>query len=150
MDSLAQLPLRIALGLVFLGHGSQKALGWFDGAGIEGTLGLVKGTLGLEPAILWAYLAAYGELFGGLLVLLGLATRFGALNIAATMFFAIFMVHWGNFFAQHNGIEYPLTLFCGAVTLLIAGGGKLSVDGWISQTCFETEPDPMDDSDPLR
>ena len=32
--------LRIGLGLVMFPHGAQKALGWFGGAGIHGTLSL--------------------------------------------------------------------------------------------------------------
>lgn len=75
-------------------------------------------------------MAGAGEFFGGLLVLLGLATRFGALNIAGTMLVAMFKVHWGSFFLP-AGIEYTLALFAAAVALVIAGGGAVSLDALV-------------------
>ncbi|MCI0331209.1 MAG: DoxX family protein [candidate division Zixibacteria bacterium] len=123
-------PLRIPLGVIFIAHGAQKLLGWFGGPGLQGTAGFFE-QAGLTPGIFWATLAACGEFFGGLLVLLGLATRFGALNIAIVMLVAIFKVHWPVFFAP-NGFEYPMALLGSAIVLLTTGGGKLSVDAAIS------------------
>ncbi len=121
------LPLRLVLGAIFLGHGGQKLFGWFGGYGLQATAGFFADKLGMTPGIFWAALAGGGEFFGGLLVLLGLVTRFGALNIAIVMLVAIVRVHWGTFFGP-TGIEYPLAVFGSAVALLIAGGGALSVD----------------------
>ena len=122
----ATIPLRIALGVIFMAHGGQKLFGWLGGKGLEGTAGFfVK--LGLTPGMLWAALAGLGEFGGGLLVLLGLCTRFGALSIAIVMLVAIFKVHWGAFFMP-AGIEYAATLFAAALALLSAGGGRFSLD----------------------
>ncbi len=123
----ATIPLRIALGVIFLSHGGQKLFGWLDGKGLEGTAGFFAGKLGLNPGILWALLAGIAEFGGGLLVVLGLFTRLGALFISTVMLVAIFKVHWGTFFMP-TGIEYTVSLFAAAVALLIAGGGKFSLD----------------------
>jgi putative oxidoreductase len=123
----ATIPLRIALGVIFLSHGGQKLFGWLGGKGLEGTAGFFAGKLGLNPGILWALLAGIAEFGGGLLVLLGLFTRLGALFISTVMLVAIFKVHWGTFFMP-TGIEYTVSLFAAAVALLIAGGGKFSLD----------------------
>ena len=120
------LPLRLSLGLVFMAHGGQKLFGWLGGKGLLGTAAYFA-KIGLSPGLLWAALAGGGEFFGGLLVLLGLFTRLGALLIMAVMLVAMAKVHWGAFFLP-AGIEYTLTLLCSAVALLIAGGGKFSLD----------------------
>src|SRR4029077_19737319 len=39
--NLALLFLRIVVGGLFVGHGTQKAFGWFGGSGIGGTAGLL-------------------------------------------------------------------------------------------------------------
>jgi len=126
-DFWAALPLRISLGFVFIGHGSQKLFGWFGGKGIDSAAVFFSEKLGLTPGIFWAVLAGSGEFFGGLLVLLGFLTRFGALNIAVVMIVAILKVHWGAFFLP-AGIEFALALLCSAAALIITGGGKFSVD----------------------
>ncbi len=123
----ATIPLRIALGVIFLSHGGQKLFGWLGGKGLEGTAGFFAAKLGLTPGILWATLAGIAEFGGGLLVLLGLFTRLGALSISAVMLMAILKVHWGAFFMP-TGIEYAFSLFAAAMALLIVGGGKFSLD----------------------
>lgn len=125
--SWTPFPLRMALGLMFMAHGSQKLFGWFGGYGLSATAGFLAEKLGMTPGILWATLAGCGEFFGGLLVFLGLVTRFGALNIAVVMLVAIFKVHWPAFFAP-NGFEFPMANLAAALALLIAGGGKFSID----------------------
>jgi putative oxidoreductase len=110
----------------------QKLFGWLGGKGLEGTAGFFAGKLGLTPGILWALLAGIAEFGGGLLVLLGLFTRLGALFISTVMLVAIFKVHWGAFFMP-TGIEYAVSLFAAAVALLISGGGKFSLDTRLAQ-----------------
>ena len=61
------------------------------------------------------------------MVLLGLFTRLGAFFIMVVMLVAMLKVHWGAFFLP-AGIEFTFTLLCAAAALLIAGGGKFSLD----------------------
>ncbi|MCZ6700666.1 MAG: DoxX family protein [bacterium] len=121
------IPLRVSLGVIFMAHGAQKLFGGFGGKGLQATAELFATKLGLTPGILWASLASGGEFFGGLLVLIGLFTRLGALNIAVVMLVAMLRVHWGAFFLP-GGIEYTLALLGSALALLIAGAGPASFD----------------------
>lgn len=134
----APLPLRLALGSVMVGHGAQKLFGWWGGNGLEATAGFFANTLGFQPGILWASLAAGTEFFGGLAVLLGLATRFASTGIAATMAVATWVAHSDAFFLKNNGMEFSLTLLLVAVALAITGGGALSLDGRLASTSSRT------------
>lgn len=131
-DSWAFLPLRIGIGLVMMGHGAQKLFGWFGGYGLTGTGQFFAESLGLKPGVLMALLAGGTEFFGGLLLIIGLATRGAGLAIAGTMLVAIITVHPSAFFASNNGMEFPLTLLLGSLTLAIGGAGKLSLDSKLS------------------
>jgi putative oxidoreductase len=126
------LPLRIALGAVFIARGSQIIFGAFGGPGFDAWLNNTPVPLGLTPPKLWLTLAAFGQLVGGIMVLLGLLTRVGAFIIGSVMFVAIYGIHWRHgFFLNDNGvdgIEYALALFCMCVALMIEGGGRGSVD----------------------
>jgi putative oxidoreductase len=124
-SSLGLLVLRLALGAVFFAHGGQKVFGWFGGFGLEGTIGFMTG-MGI-PAVL-AYIAIFTEFFGGLAILAGLLTRPAALGLAITMLVAIFKVHIGAGFFAPNGYEFPLALAAIAISLLISGPGKYSLD----------------------
>src|SRR3989442_10470078 len=127
-SDLGLLALRLMLGLVFLGHGAQKAFGAFGGPGLAGTTGFMA-SLGLQPARFWAATAALGELLGGLLVLIGFLTPLGALLIAVTMAVAIAKVHASKgFFIQNGGYEYSLVLLVAALTLAATGARAFSLD----------------------
>ncbi len=119
--NLALLFLRLVVGALFVGHGTQKAFGWFGGYGIAGTAGFME-QLGLKPGRLHATAAAFGETVGGLLVLLGLWTPVGAALIVAVMLVAIKTVHLAKgFWNTNGGVEFPLTLI--AVALFLAANG---------------------------
>jgi putative oxidoreductase len=131
-NSLSPLALRLPLGIIFAAHGAQKLFGWFGGYGLEGT-GQWMASIGLEPGLLLAALSGSAEFFGGLLLIIGLLTRPAALVLAVTMVVAILSVHIHNgLFMSNNGFEFGLALLAGAVSLLISGAGRLSVDGRIA------------------
>ena len=121
------LPLRLALGTIFVAHGAQKVLGSFNGPGLEKWLAIPAPFSFMKPSWLWLGAAAFSELIGGVLVFLGLLTRVGAFFIACTMLTALVGKHWPGFFAP-QGIEYPLSLLVICLALLISGGGIASVD----------------------
>lgn len=133
-DSWAPLPIRLALGAIFIGHGGQKLFGWFGGYGPKGTIGYFQQALGVPPAL--TVLAILAEFFGGVGVLLGFLTRPAATGIVAVMLVAIAKVHWSHGFFLNwelkpnrgHGYEMNLALIGMALALLIAGGGALSVD----------------------
>ncbi len=127
------VPVRLTLGIIFIAHGAQKVFGMWGGQGLSAFMGN-PAPLGLRPAGLWMGAAAFSELVGGALVLLGLLTRLGALSLAIVMIVAIAGVHWGAFFANNKGFEYPLALLGMALALLIAGGGQASLDQGLMRT----------------
>jgi len=125
--SWAPLPIRLACAAVFIAHGSQKVLGAFGGPGFKAfTAGETPFTF-MQPAWVWLGAAALSELVGGILIGLGFLTRVGAFFLMCTMLTAL-RVHWPNFFASNRGYEYPLALAALALSLLISGGGMLSID----------------------
>lgn len=126
-DSWAVVPLRLVVGLIFLGHGGQKLFGWFGGYGLEATAGFFQEQLGLSPGMLWAFLASAGEFFGGLLLILGLFARLQGAILAATMLVAIVTAHSSAFFLP-SGMEYALALLGGSLVFAIGGAGKASID----------------------
>lgn len=128
--SWATVPLRLALGIAFIGHGAQKVLGSFNGPGFARFTSFPAPYPFMRPGWLWMGAAAVSELIGGILVLLGLFTRIGALLIAFVMLVAIFGVLWPVFFAP-TGMELAVAFLGMALALLITGGGQASVDKMI-------------------
>jgi putative oxidoreductase len=61
---------RVLLGGLFIGHGTQKLLGWFGGPGPDGTGGFFE-ALGLRPGRQHAIAAGTAEAGGGALLALG-------------------------------------------------------------------------------
>jgi putative oxidoreductase len=120
--------LRLAAGVIFIAHGSQKMLGTFGGPGFKTFISFPAPFPFMRPAWLWMGAAAVSELLGGILILLGFLTRVGAFLIACVMLTAIIGVHWPHFFANNKGIEYPLALLSIALALMISGGGAASID----------------------
>ncbi len=127
------LALRLAAGIIFVAHGSQKLFGWFGGNGLEGTAGWMA-SIGLEPGLPMAVLAGSAEFFGGLALIIGLLVRPAAVALAFTMLVAIFAVHWTNgLFMANNGYEFALSLFAISVALVFTGAGKASLDEHFSR-----------------
>lgn len=126
---LAPLVIRIALGVVFFAHGSQKVFGAFGGHGITGVIGMMKG-LNVNPPVVWAWIVALTEFLGGLGILFGLLTRWAALGLTVNMAVAIALVHWKHgLFSGGGGFEFPMVLLAMSLALLFWGPGKVSIEG---------------------
>jgi len=121
------LPLRLALGIVFLMHGAQKMFGAFGGPGIAGTQGFMASLGVVLPGLIGIVVAAV-EFFGGLLVLAGLFTRYASLLIAVDMFFAFLLVHAKGGFFLPTGFEFVFALFLTTIALILTGAGKWSLE----------------------
>ncbi|MDD5115702.1 MAG: DoxX family protein [Candidatus Omnitrophica bacterium] len=121
------LVLRLGLGIMFMAHGLQKSFGLFDGPGIKGFAGMLSG-LGFAPAIFWACLAAYTELIGGLLLILGVQVRLCALLLFILIVVAGIKVHLAKgFFLSNGGFEYTFIIASICLALIFLGAGKFSV-----------------------
>lgn len=120
LQPLALLVMRLALGAIMLVHGYHKVFG-----GLHHHVEMVT-HLGL-PA--WsAYLSAFTEFLGGLLILLGLFTRIAALGICIDLSVAIVKVHLHNGMTGPGGYEFPLALATLAFALIFFGGGSIALE----------------------
>lgn len=122
--SLALLVLRIALGAVFIAHGAQKLFVY----GFAGTSGSFA-DMGVPMASITGPLVGLVEFIGGMLLVVGLGTRFVAAALAVDMAVAAFLVHLPfGIFSADGGYELPLILAAGALAAILAGPGRISVD----------------------
>src|SRR5205085_8099803 len=85
---VGMLILRLVVGALFIGHGTQKLFGWFQGHGLEGTAGFME-SLGYRPGKRYAALGGLAEAGGGALLVLGLLTPLAAALIVGMMLNAI-------------------------------------------------------------
>jgi len=111
--------LRIHLGAILLAHGWLK-ISVFT---VAGTVGYFA-SLGL-PSIV-AYLTIFGEIAGGLALILGVQTRLAAALSVPILLGATF-VHLGNgwlFSAEGGGWEFPASLTIIALAVAFMGSGN--------------------------
>lgn len=108
--------LRIVSGFLFLWHGSEKLLGF-------------PGPPPAAPEFV-LYVAGPLELVGGLLIMIGLFTRWSAFICSGLMASAYWIAHGTKaLFPIENGGE-PAVLYCFVFLFIAANGpGKWSVDG---------------------
>jgi len=120
--------LRVLVGLLFVGHGTQKLFGWFGGKGPEGTAKYFE-SLEMRPGRTMALAAGATEAGGGALFALGLVTPLAATILIAVMVTAIVTVTWRNgVWITQNGIEYNLVLIAIAFMVTAVGPGAWSLD----------------------
>lgn len=125
---MALLLMRVTLGTLLAAHGAQKLFGWFGGAGLKGTAGMME-KLGMAPGQVWGTMAALGEFAGGALTVLGLLWPAGPLNIMAAMAVAVRRAHWKMpVFASQGGAELAATNLAAATLLTAMGPGEYSAD----------------------
>lgn len=122
------LVARLVLGLLMVGHGTQKLFGWFGGYGLTGTAGFLE-SLGFRPGRAFAVAASLTEITGGLLLAFGFLGPVGPALMISVMIVAAISAHWKNgLFATANGIELPLLYAAGALTIALTGPGRFSLD----------------------
>ncbi len=115
--------LRIAVGVCFVLHGMQKVLGAFGGEGLSAFASNMS-DLGVTAPTLTAYAVAFGELLGGVAMLVGFFHRAAAIIILVIMAGGIFYVTGRNgYFVTNHGFEYNVALMAMAFCILIGGPG---------------------------
>lgn len=131
MLNLALLIPRVIIGLLFIGHGTQKLCGWFGGRGIAATASFFN-QVGIRPASFWVVVAGLFETVGGALLTVGLATPLAAGLIAAVMLAAIVFVHASRgIWSTQGGIEYPLVLLSASALFGLGGAGAYALDAFL-------------------
>ena len=118
------LVIRISAGGLMIHNGLDKL------ADIQGFADNVVSYIGLPYPVFFTYCAAYVEIIGAILLILGLLTRLNAALLLFTMLVAIF------FHIKGNGLAVtPLetaTLYASLYFFfLVNGAGKFAVDAWL-------------------
>ena len=124
-DPNVALPiLRVFIGGALLTHGWGKMFG-----GLEQFTGFVA-SLGVPAPSVMAFLAAFAESFGAILLAIGLLTRPAAFLIVATMAVAVFGAHKGAAFSVQEAAWLYLVP---ALFFLLKGAGQWSLDRLVSK-----------------
>ena len=123
MASYGATLLRVSLGIVYVMHAYLALV-------INGPAGMiaynVKAGIPLPEIATWYLILAHG--LGGILLVLGIYTRWAALANVPVMLGAIVFVHLKNgFWAHQQGYEYVLVLLVSTVATAMIGGGALSL-----------------------
>jgi putative oxidoreductase len=128
LSDLGKLIMRLVIGGLLMGHGSQKLFGWFGGYGVSGTAGWLE-SLGLRPGRVWAWFAGLGEFGGGLLTALGFLHPIGSLSLIGPMAVATGTVHAGKpVWVTEGGAELPVTNIATGIGLSLMEPGRFSLD----------------------
>jgi len=128
------LVLRLTLALILWPHGAQKVLGWFGGAGWEGTYRAFTEKMGISPFL--AKVAMLTEFFAPICLVLGVFTRIAALGVIIMMAVAMARHVKNGYFSNWSGkkagegVEFHLLYAGSALALLLTGPGPWSVDAW--------------------
>jgi len=125
---IGRLLLRLTVGSLFFGHGTQKLFGWFGGHGLDATANMFE-SLGMRPGQRNAVAAGAAEAGGGAGIALGLAMPLSASVLTATMLTAVNRVHFKNGpWLTNGGYEYNIVLIAAVLALVEVGPGELSLD----------------------
>jgi putative oxidoreductase len=125
--NMALLIARLGIGTLMLTHGLPKL-----GMLLSGDPILFPSVMGMS-AELSLSLAVFAEVVCSLFLLAGFATRLAAIPLMITMAVAAIFIHAADPF----GIKEPALLYLlGYLVLLLAGGGKYSLD-YLLQTSTE-------------
>ena len=117
--------LRIVVGAVFISFGTMKLFNY------------PPMPTGMPPIPLMSQLGLAGtlEVFGGLLILIGLFTRPVSFVLAGEMAVAYFQGHYPHSFWPSVNQGTPAILFCFIFLYFVfAGGGPWSVDAMIARS----------------
>jgi putative oxidoreductase len=120
LQPLGLLVLRVSLGIIFFSHGYPKLA--HSATGMQSFF-VQHGLPGY-----FVYVAGVLEVFGGILLVLGLFTRGAALLLTIEMGVAIWKVHSAAGIYVVRDYEFPLAVLAGSFALATVGAGLISLD----------------------
>ncbi|MGV0716488.1 DoxX family protein [Mycolicibacterium sp. XJ662] len=137
-QDLGLLLLRVAVGVLFITHGLQKAFGLWGGPGLDGWKADLA-AMGFQYPDILTYVATGGQIAAGVLLILGLFTPVaaaGALAYLVTGVLAEAMIaHEEARLASFltDGHEYQVFLAVAVAAIILVGPGRYGLDatrGW--------------------
>jgi len=139
----ALVAVRVALVWIFTYYGAGKLFGAFNGPGLHRTALYFSDTAHLRPGGFFAVAAGVIEFGGALLLALGLVARLAGLALLVDQVMAMITVTWVNginSLSATPGYEFNLTLCALALTVLLLGAGRVSVDHLIERRLTRGSP----------
>ena len=119
--------MRLVLGTIMVRHGYDKIIP--SGALYNFSHMVTR----LHLPVWLGYVAAFTEFFCGMLLIIGLLTRFAALMVAFDMATAIVKIHLHGGLMGPNSFALPLALFSIALMLIFTGCGWLGLDDFVGR-----------------
>lgn len=115
--------MRIGLGIIFMAHGLPKLTG---GMQSWHWLGSQMALFGIQFfPVLWGFLAAFVEFFGGILLILGIGMRYTAFLLLCVMLVATaYHINKGDAFSVYS---HPLSLAIVFIGFLFTGPGVYTI-----------------------
>jgi putative oxidoreductase len=136
-NNAVSLLLRLALGVIFTYHGLEKITPANNAGGAGWAVPFWEKRPDQVPEAL-TYMVpqlavAWGELAGGIALLIGLLTRLAALGMIVIQVGAVVLVTYSRGFAAASaegggGYEYNFALIVMCLAVVVLGGGICSVD----------------------
>jgi putative oxidoreductase len=147
LRDVALLCVRIALAWIFIYHGAGTLFGAFGGPGLHRQAEFFSSVAHLHPGMFFAVLNGIIEFFGGIAVGIGLLGRLAALALVGDMVVAMATVSFANGIVSNaagSGYEINLALTALALTVLLLGCGRISVDALVGRALRRRFADPND------
>ncbi|MEN3038419.1 MAG: DoxX family protein [Candidatus Kryptonium sp.] len=125
---ISLLIIRVILGVIFIAHGYPKLFVF----GVPGFAKFLSG-LGVPLPEIFAVIVALVEFVGGIVLILGIFSRWAGLLIAINMIVATLLVKVkvgliAPMDKPGTGAELDLALFACALTILVFGPGSISIE----------------------
>lgn len=121
--------MRVAIGLLTIGHGLPKIVG---GVEMWQMLGNMTAAVGIHfMPVMWGFLGACTEFFGGILLMIGFGTRIASAALTVMMIVATaWHIHRGDSF---NIYSFPLSLIVVFIVFMVIGSGPYSIDSKLNK-----------------
>lgn len=140
IEDIALLLARIGLGIILIAHGWQKFNEWT----LAGT-SAAFGDMGVPAPSVTSIFAASAELFGGILILVGLVTPLAAVLNILVQLGALVLVHASaGVFIDNGGFELVLALAVGLLVIASRGAGRFSIDALLPGSAYRTSTTARD------
>jgi putative oxidoreductase len=120
--------LRVMVGIVFLAHGGQKVF-VYGFSGVQGAFG----QMGIPMPTVMGPFVALLELVGGVMLVLGVGTRWVSILFAVEMAVAVLKVHLSAGFFLPRGFEFALTMCAASCALALEGPGPAALGRILSK-----------------
>ena len=133
MTAFSLLMMRVVVGVVMVYYGLQNVFGLMGGQGFDASSKFFAETFGVELYV--GQVAMGAQLTAGVLLILGLLTRYAAAIVGAVMFIgAVIGAKSTESLVKTTSedplaaVGYPSLIVVMALVLILLGGGMLSLD----------------------